>query len=823
MANFPTIYTGNGVQTTFSIPWPYLNRSHVVVKKGGVTQTFGTHYTHPTSGQVQFSVAPANGVAVSIDRITPLAPISNFTSGPLQASDLNAVTKQAQYGLEELDSEVRALGTEVDDHKAEAWTTEVPGTLAPLETGDGGSGVIRKGVAGALVGFDADGNLLPLRADDDIEQVITDLDAAEAAHAAHVAKAWTTAAGGGTITKGGEGAVPRFDASGNLVPGIINYLSGGPAFPSTFADRAEAIATAIPAAMVAFSIGAYDTTQSAFMGRSNYREASSVEYAAVPSALRLRDSGGSGRYWVINEPIIHVAMAGAVGDGVADDTAAINAAIAYMRTMIHTTTESRKFSVAAHGMSCLALGSIDATMIRGQKRWAIEGLVLHSKAAGKAAIDCTGSRFGLFRDCIFWGDVTDTPYSGVQLCRYQSSPGFYPSAGEHVFDNVVIDGYFTKTSYHNYSSEVNTHIACRFWNRYAGGYAIILDGRGTHPVVSDYVTPITASLSALEHLFLQADVRQLTSGPAMFIGQSDHIQFLNSFGVSLDDVLVEVLIGSTFHPAQWTFDMHGEVTPGMTGFMRIEASSANVKINGLTYKENHLHSETKLFEIAASVTNLEINDLNMHVSAWWNTGLADGAFDVPAKVTLKNATINVPTLAGFLGSTKLADFAGFTGAIHARDQAEVFSNGITRYSDSTAADASTARALVDYYRRGADTIGDVLHTMRFYGDDDAGNKFQYAGLRPFITNPANGSEAGSLDLVAANAGASFSGFRVGPIMNTAFLPLQLPTYTVAQLAALPAASHPRGLIYVSNETGGAVVAFSDGTGWRRVTDRAVVS
>jgi hypothetical protein len=31
------------------------------------------------------------------------------------------------------------------------------------------------------------------------------------------------------------------------------------------------------------------------------------------------------------------------------------------------------------------------------------------------------------------------------------------------------------------------------------------------------------------------------------------------------------------------------------------------------------------------------------------------------------------------------------------------------------------------------------------------------------------------------------------------------------------------MIYVSDETGGAVMAFSDGTNWRRVTDRQIVS
>jgi hypothetical protein len=49
----------------------------------------------------------------------------------------------------------------------------------------------------------------------------------------------------------------------------------------------------------------------------------------------------------------------------------------------------------------------------------------------------------------------------------------------------------------------------------------------------------------------------------------------------------------------------------------------------------------------------------------------------------------------------------------------------------------------------------------------------------------------------------------------------LPTYTVAGVPA--AVSNTRGLIYVSNETGGATVAFSDGTNWRRVQDRAIIS
>ena len=53
-------------------------------------------------------------------------------------------------------------------------------------------------------------------------------------------------------------------------------------------------------------------------------------------------------------------------------------------------------------------------------------------------------------------------------------------------------------------------------------------------------------------------------------------------------------------------------------------------------------------------------------------------------------------------------------------------------------------------------------------------------------------------------------------------PLALKSYTVAGVPSASAAG-AGAMIYVSNESGGAIPAFSDGTDWRRVTDRAVVS
>lgn len=52
-------------------------------------------------------------------------------------------------------------------------------------------------------------------------------------------------------------------------------------------------------------------------------------------------------------------------------------------------------------------------------------------------------------------------------------------------------------------------------------------------------------------------------------------------------------------------------------------------------------------------------------------------------------------------------------------------------------------------------------------------------------------------------------------------PIRVKSYTVA---TVPSAAVGAGqIIYVSNETGGAVLAFSDGANWHRVTDRAIIS
>ena len=68
MAYAINFYTANGTQTTYSVTFPYISQSNVVVQLDGVVKTLGTDYTFPTSSTITFTTAPTNGVIVKFTR-----------------------------------------------------------------------------------------------------------------------------------------------------------------------------------------------------------------------------------------------------------------------------------------------------------------------------------------------------------------------------------------------------------------------------------------------------------------------------------------------------------------------------------------------------------------------------------------------------------------------------------------------------------------------------------------------------------------------------------------------------------------------------------
>jgi hypothetical protein len=104
------------------------------------------------------------------------------------------------------------------------------------------------------------------------------------------------------------------------------------------------------------------------------------------------------------------------------------------------------------------------------------------------------------------------------------------------------------------------------------------------------------------------------------------------------------------------------------------------------------------------------------------------------------------------------------------------------------------------------------------------------------TNAFTDSEQAKLAGIEAGATADqtpaeiLAGWESASSLNDVDLFLRTGTRamtSVAVLASYPMSSLPTptagGIIYISNESGGATLAFADGVNWLRVSDRAIVT
>lgn len=161
--------------------------------------------------------------------------------------------------------------------------------------------------------------------------------------------------------------------------------------------------------------------------------------------------------------------------------------------------------------------------------------------------------------------------------------------------------------------------------------------------------------------------------------------------------------------------------------------------------------------------------------------------------------------AGVITATANGSFPSIDGismntgdCIIVNNEASDFKNGVYIITDIGGAFAKWKLTR----RQDQDTAGEINDCLIFIQQGSTnGKKFFYQTLT--ITTVGTDSVSFS----------QFSSFDVNA-------PVGVKSYTVA---GAPSASVSGRIIYVSNETGGAVLAFSDGTNWRRVTDRNIIA
>src|SRR6266850_7478913 len=263
---------------------------------------------------------------------------------------------------------------------------------------------------------------------------------------------------------------------------------------------------------------------------------------------------------------------GAVADGVTDDTDAINAAIDAIRDAVSTgripqgATVTLKFG----GGEFRVDGSLNMTAIRAINLLIDGGgAIINAHCSGKPVIDMLDCRWWHRRDLTIWGNQTDVPTIGIQFGRSRTGVG--NDAGDSTFENVHIHGYFSRTCMYNFAAETMKYDHLQLYNRsvVSGSRCLIMDSSNIEDIDSEFVTQniaVGTQCSFNVQLFLSADIRKENGGTPILYQGTGHARhyFVNSYAVSVDNVLVETYKASTITDL-W-LDVHAETT-GLTKYL----------------------------------------------------------------------------------------------------------------------------------------------------------------------------------------------------------------------------------------------------------------
>lgn len=201
-----------------------------------------------------------------------------------------------------------------------------------------------------------------------------------------------------------------------------------------------------------------------------------------------------------------------------------------------------------------------------------------------------------------------------------------------------------------------------------------------------------------------------------------------------------------------------------------------------------------------------------------------------------NSTASKAVILDSSGNLAMPGTSTFTGAV-AVNAAFVFNES---GADLDARFEGDADANLIFLDASADKVGvgtatpsgklDVVGNLDIYGDASVARALRFAPHDvPATRRRLIGVGAGNNNITIGDTDVGSIAFNadgttrltLSTSLLTSTLPVRVPSYTVG---TVPAANAGAGqIIYISDEMGGATVAFSDGTNWKRVSDLATAS
>lgn len=387
------------------------------------------------------------------------------------------------------------------------------------------------------------------------------------------------------------------------------------------------------------------------------------------NTLTLNPSGGPINYTATGGTVARSAQAraaesvnvkdfGAVGDGVTDDSAAINAALNYIRAHLiaggHTPFRlvfPYARYVVKSPLNFTGLAQIDGGVIDGQ------GSEIWAQHTG-IVIDCLGSRWLRFRDLAVFGDPTIIPRIGIQIGRSGAQ-----SADYHNFYNVQVWGSFSFTAYYNFASETCAHYSSAFRNDQTGAnkFCMVLDGLNHWNATSTFVTqtnPTETLASFNENLFSSCTWQGSGNNGTVWLGFTARHRYTSCYASCTAGSIFTIYqqSGGAAASSQLTIDCHCETAGLQWAFLfTAAAGQTSSYVIGLEFFDHSCQAASSVFAIDAgsSLTAVELRraKLNVYIGSP-GTGTM---FDVPSKWSVE---AEYAALGTGLGSTLPALWVG---------------------------------------------------------------------------------------------------------------------------------------------------------------------
>lgn len=412
---------------------------------------------------------------------------------------------------------------------------------------------------------------------------------------------------------------------------------------------------------------------------------------------------------LVNPPAVlgvNVRDFGAAGDGLADDAAAINAAVAYIRS-------SRTIGGILAAKLLFPQGvyrvrsTLDFTSLRG---YALtidgDGAAILGETDGAPVVDAFDTRWSRWRGLTIVGGDAHTPNIGLMWGRIGAGV-----ADNNSLDRVMFAGKFTLACHYNFASETCQYDHCNFSNGSsgAGAYAVILDGYNHFGVSSAFAPQTLSANTAISFAELQFNNPVFVSagGPPLWLGGLHRPRIIAGYALSLLSPYAAVLwTNDTGTNWLYEIDLHAEAGLIEDVFL-LSGPTASPTFAGFRFRDHYLFATDALFKLDTGVTSASVFGLDVIVGA-----LSDPTAVLvanPSAWTLRGNLV-LPS-AGFFNATSFVGPLMISGAVTWNGDTTFNGGNLqTNFSDLATISAPGAPAM-DRARLYADKSGGKVRLM----------------------------------------------------------------------------------------------------------------